>query len=176
MNKLKELFTGTKQNELTEKAFIQSITVSVMGMLLCLVALCSTTWAWFSEDVSSSSNTIKTGSCTVAVSVTNEETEIAPNADTTATYTFEAGKSYQINLTSTGSAKSSYCKLAINENEFYTEQISTSAPNNTISFTLTFDASTEVEIITLWGTYHIPNDARDFYGGKSYTNLVENAG
>ena len=102
--------------------------------------------------------------------------EIAPNSDATGTYTFEAGKSYQIKITSTGSAESSYCKLVIDGNEYYTEQISTTEPNNTISFTLAFDAPTEVEIITRWGTYHIPNDARDFYSGKSYTNLVENAG
>ena len=176
MNKIKELFFGSKQDKLTDKAFTQSIAVSVISILVCVVALCSMTWAWFSEGVTSSSNTIKAGNCTVTVSVMNEETEIDPNTDTTGIYTFEAGKSYQIKISSTGSVESSYCKLVIDGNEYYTEQISTTEPNNTISFTLAFDAPTEVEIITRWGTYHIPNDARDFYSGKSYTNLVENAG
>ncbi len=106
----------------------------------------------------------------------NDGVEFAPNADTTGTYTFEADKYYQIKITSAGSVKSSYCKLIIGGQDFYTEQVSTSEPNNTITFTLTFDVPTEIEIITRWGTYHIPNDARDFYNGKSYTNLVENAG
>ena len=106
----------------------------------------------------------------------NEETEIDPNTDTTGIYTFEAGKSYQIKISSTGSVESSYCKLVIDGNEYYTEQISTTEPNNTISFTLAFDAPTEVEIITHWVTYHIPNNARNFYDGKRYENPAENAG
>ena len=167
-------FFDCKDEKITEKAFSQSLIISVVSILLCLVALCSVTWAWFSEDVTSSSNTIKTGNCTVTVSVMNETTEIPLNA--TGTYTFEAGKSYKIIITSTGSVTSSYCKLVIGGQDFYTEQVSTSEPNNTISFTLAFDAPTEVEIITRWGTYHIPNDARNFYNGKSYTNLAENAG
>lgn len=176
MNKLKELFIESKQNKLTEKAFAQSITVSVISILLCLVALCSVTWAWFSEGVTSSSNTIKTGNCTVTVSVIHDGEEFGPNAGTSGTYTFEAGKSYQIKITSIGSAESSYCKLVIGGQDFYTEQVSTSEPNNTITFALTFDAQTEVEIITRWGTYHISNNARNFYNGKRYKNLAENAG
>ena len=174
MNKIKELFFGSKQDKLTDKAFTQSIAVSVISILVCVVALCSVTWAWFSEGVTSSSNTIKTGNCTVTVSVMNETMEIPLNA--TGTYTFEAGKSYKIIITSTGSVTSSYCKLVIGGQDFYTEQVSTSEPNNTISFTLAFDAPTEVEIITRWGTYHIPNDARNFYNGKRYTYPAENAG
>ena len=169
-------FFECKDEKITEKAFSQSLIISVVSILLCLVALCSVTWAWFSEDVTSSSNTIKTGNCTVTVSVIHDGEEFGPNAGTSGMYTFEASESYQITITSTGSAESSYCKLVIGGQDFYTEQVSTSEQNNTISFTLAFDAPTEVEIITRWGTYHIPNDARDFYSGKSYTNLVENAG
>ena len=176
MNKIKELFFGSKQDKLTDKAFTQSIAVSVISILVCVVALCSVTWAWFSEGVTSSSNTIKTGNCTVTVSVMYDGVEIAPNSDATGTYTFEAGKSYQIKITFTGSAESSYCKLVIGGQDFYTEQVSMSEPNNTITFALTFDAQTEVEIITRWGTYHISNNARNFYNGKSYTNLAENTG
>ena len=167
-------FFECKDEKITEKAFSQSLIISVVSILLCLVALCSVTWAWFSEDVTSSSNTIKTGNCTVMVSVMNETMEIPLNA--TGTYTFEAGKSYKIIITSTGAVTSSYCKLVIGGQDFYTEQVSTSEPNNRISFTLAFDAPTEVEIITRWGKYHIPNNARNFYDGKRYENPAENAG
>ena len=175
MNKLEELSVSPKQEKLTDKVFMQSVTVSIIGILLCIVALCSATWAWFSSDVTSNSNTIKSGSCTVTVSVTNEGTKIDPKVDTTDTYSLEANKSYLIKITSVGTVKSSYCKLMIGGQNYYTEQISTSEPN-TISFTLTFDAPTEVQVITCWGTYSIPNDERSFYNGKSYKNLTENAG
>ena len=92
MNKIKELFFGSKQDKLTDKAFTQSIAVSVISILLCVVALCSVTWAWFSEGVTSFSNTIKTGNCTVTVSVMYDGVEIATNSDATGTYPIDAGK------------------------------------------------------------------------------------
>lgn len=176
MDRIKQLFFGSKQEKLTEKAFMQSITASILSILLCIVALCSVTWAWFNEDVTSSANTIKAGNCNVAVSVMNGETEIAPEADTTGTYAFEAGKSYQINIASTGTGDSSYCKLVINGQDCYTEQMSTAESKNAITFTLTFDAPTEVEIITRWGRYHASDDQKILYNGKSYINLTERAG
>ena len=45
MNKIKELFFGSKQDKLTDKAFTQSIAVSVISILVSVVALCSVTWA-----------------------------------------------------------------------------------------------------------------------------------
>ena len=35
MNKIKELFFGSKQDKLTDKAFTQSIAVSVISILVC---------------------------------------------------------------------------------------------------------------------------------------------
>ncbi len=173
MKMIKNIIFNSDKERLTDRAFKQSITISVVGILLCMIALCSATWAWFSEEVSSSSSTIITGNCTVTVSVMNSEGVIAPKADTTGTYTFEADKSYQIIITSTGSAQSSYCKFVINGQEYYTEQISTTEPNNKISFTLTFDKQTDVEIITRWGTSSKPETERIFKNDGYYYNLKE---
>ena len=138
--------TTVKPDKLTEKAFTQSIAVSIICVLLCAVALCSATWAWFKGDVTSSDNTIKAGYCNVTIEVKDGDTTVPANVGTAGVYTFEAGKTYTVTVTSEGDVKSSYCKLVIGGEEYYTQQISTHAPGNVISFTLTFDADTTVQI------------------------------
>ena len=114
MNKLKELFIGSKQNKLTEKGFTQSITVSVISILLCIIALCSVTWAWFSTEISSSSSDIKSAYCDVTVSVMNEGSKLDP---IDGKYSFAKDIAYKIHITATGSAETAYCILKIDGEE-----------------------------------------------------------
>lgn len=56
--------------KLSDKAFARLILTSVFGVLLCLVLLCSTTYAWFTADVPSNNNEIKSAThCDLSVSV-----------------------------------------------------------------------------------------------------------
>jgi hypothetical protein len=64
--------------------------------------------------------------------------------------------------------------LKIDGREYYTVQIPTSASRNQISFTLQFDAdTTELEIITRWGTSSKPVSERSFEDGGKYLNLAK---
>jgi hypothetical protein len=64
------------KEKISEKAFSQSLLISVLSILLCIVALCSVTYAWFTASTSSDSNTLISGSfdITVYVSRLNEQT------------------------------------------------------------------------------------------------------
>ncbi|MBQ7365226.1 MAG: hypothetical protein IJW46_06480 [Clostridia bacterium] len=168
--------TASKTDKLTERSFMQSLVVSVMGILLCIVFLTGTTWAWFSDGISSSSNTISTADCTVTVSVVNAATNETLTANAEGVYRFSKNVVYTVTMTATGSATSAYCKLVIGTDEMYTQQISTKEDNNQITFTMTFTTSdTDVTIETRWGTYHVPNDQRSFYDKESYENPKANA-
>ena len=151
-----------------EKAFKQNMMISVLGIILCMVILCSTTWAWFTANVSSSDNTIKSAYCTVTVLVESEGEAALPTNDV---YTLTAGKSYIFTLSATGTAGSAYCILSIDGNDYYTAQIPTAEPGNFITFTLQFTGDTEVEVITRWGTSS--KSERAFYNGITYIDLVE---
>ena len=159
----------TKPDKLTEKAFMQSIAVSIVCVVLCAVALCSATWAWFKGEVTSSDNTIKAGYCDVTIQVSEGGVNIPANAGTNGVYSLDAGKTYTVEIVVDGDVKSSYCKLVIDGVEYYTQQISTSAPGNAISFTLTFDTDTNVQMLGRWGTYS--GEVRDFIDGGHYENL-----
>ena len=54
-------FFDTKDEKITEKAFSQGILISVLSILLCLVALCSITYAWFTGETTSGKTTLMSG-------------------------------------------------------------------------------------------------------------------
>ena len=168
MNKIKELFFGSKQDKLTDKAFTQSIAVSVISILVCVVALCSVTWAWFSSEISSSSSDIKSAYCDVNVTVVSEDSKLESIGGK---YSFLKDKAYKIQISATGTAETAYCILKIDGVDYYTAQIPT---QTSIEFTLQFDAeATKVEIIRCWGTSSVPDANRTFINGGLYLNCTK---
>ncbi len=55
--------------KLTDKAFSRLMLTSVLGILVCMLCLCSATWAWFEADVSNNSNTLSSGSLGLDVAI-----------------------------------------------------------------------------------------------------------
>ena len=55
----------------TEKAFSKSLITSVVSVLLCLFALSSVTYAWFTGEISSNSNTLVSGQFDITISVSH---------------------------------------------------------------------------------------------------------
>lgn len=159
---------NSKEEKITDKAFKQSITISIIGILLCMVALCSVTWAWFSTEISSSSSDIKSAYCDVTVSVMNEGSKLDP---IDGKYSFAKDKAYKIHITATGSAETAYCILKIDGELYYTAQIPT---HTAMNFTLQFDAEvTDVEIITRWGISSVPAINQAFVNNGQYLNCGE---
>lgn len=149
MKDLKTELFQANHDKMTEKAFSQSIAISVIGIIICMIALCSTTWAWFKADISSNSNNIQSAYCNVTISVANSGTTIDPVDNK---YSFEKDKVYEIKIIASGTAESAYCILNINGTLCYTDRISTESENNTMSFKLRFTNDTKVAVITGWGT------------------------
>ena len=169
MKGIKNIFFCAEKENLTDKAFRQSIAISIFGIVLCMIALCSATWAWFSAAVSSNTNSVQSANCAVTVSVANSGTAI--DADN-GKYTFEKDKIYDIKITASGSAKSAYCILVVEGMAYYTTQIPASAENG-LTFTLRFSEDKEIEIITRWGTSSKPETERIFKNDGYYYNLEE---
>ena len=78
-------FFETKEEKITEKAFTQSLFISIASILICIVMLCSITFAWFSEDVSNNTHKVEAGRFDIEVAAvvlidTDSETEVSANA------------------------------------------------------------------------------------------------
>ena len=67
-----------KQNneKLSDKAFARLALTSILGILVCIICLCSTTYAWFTGSVQVDSNTLKAAdACLLSVSVYKDGAE-----------------------------------------------------------------------------------------------------
>ena len=112
-------FFDTKDEKITEKAFSQSLLISVLSILLCIVALCSITYAWFTGETSSGNNTLVSGSFDVDITVTLVGDGTTSNIDAVSnnegkyTYTLQPG-TYEISLvlTKTSTVKG-HCVVTI---------------------------------------------------------------
>ncbi len=78
-------FFDSKDEKITEKAFSQSMIISVVSILLCIVMICSMTYAWFTNETSSNSNTLMSGSFDVTISITKLNDGTATASDVAVT-------------------------------------------------------------------------------------------
>lgn len=117
---MKNIFT-TSDEKISEKAFSQSIIISIVSILLCIVMLCSLTYAWFTSETSSGSNTLMSGTFDVTINVykvidgvaTTSTIEAESNSEGMYSYTLEPG-TYEISLTLTdGSTVKGHCIVTI---------------------------------------------------------------
>lgn len=161
---------NSEHRTLSEKVFLKSIALSVCGMIVCMIALCSVTWAWFTVDVSSTSNSIKTAYCDVTVSVECGGTAVTP---TDGKYLFEKDKTYEIKISAAGTAGTAYCIVKAGGNSYYTQQFAVGSDPAEVcmAFTLAFSADTpDVEFVSCWGTSS--KTERSFCNGGSYLDAV----
>ena len=164
--------------KLSDKVFLQSLTVSLLGILVCIIALSSSTWAWFTKDLSSSQNSIQTGTCSVTVSIVEKgtfsvETSSESLQPVDGVYTFAPNTAYSVTMTAEGTVRSAFCKFVVEtpqgEEAYYTEQIPTAAPENQISFTLLFDTETSAKLVECWGV--AAREERELINGETHLNF-----
>lgn len=166
---MKNLFI-CKDEKITEKAFSQGLLASVLSILLCLIALCSMSYAWFSEETASNSNTLVSGYFDFQVSIHQEVDGVLsaakiPPADTndaqgTYSYVLSAGTyTVVLDLNNDSTAKG-YCIVKIGSVEKHTGVIigentanrEDYEPNEPFKFTLVVEENdTVVEFKQHWG-------------------------
>ncbi len=165
---MKNFFDYTDE-KITEKAFMQGLVMSVVGILICIVSLCSITYAWFSGTVSSGNNVLKSGSFDLTIEAVDSTTKV----DLTETNgvwsgTFSPGETYKVtlNVTDTSTVKG-YCAITANDGQTYinTEVMKYIADGESaglsegtaenykksITFTLTVTKETTIKFSPRWG-------------------------
>lgn len=173
MKMIKNIIFNSDKERLTDRAFKQSMTISVVGIILCMIALCSLTWAWFSTGISSHANNIRSAHCDVTVYVADGSSTVLPE---NGTYSLQKNTAYTFTITTDGTAENAYCILNIDGSEYYTDQFDMVNNNGTLtgvfSFSLYFKDkdtdTTAVEVITRWGK---SGAAATFENNERYLDL-----
>ena len=160
-------FFDCKDEKITDKAFSQSIIISVVSILLCIVMLCSLTYAWFTSETSSSSNTLMSGSFDVKITVSKLEDGVASanaieaesNNEGKYTYKLLPG-TYEISLALTeDSTVKGHCVVTIGIDTQHTDAIigantanvENAAMTDPFKFKITVTAETTVFLEPRWG-------------------------
>ena len=80
--RIKELFTVPEGTRITEKMFGKVLLSSICSILLCMVCLVSTTWAWFTVSIDNKGNEIRIATVTPIVEIKAGNTVVSPVDDT----------------------------------------------------------------------------------------------
>ena len=167
-----------------DKIFMRSFVISILGALMCIIALSTSTWAWFEGSINSDTNRLEVASCEIAVSVKDKAQTATASAgyagekgneltdDDGIVYSLTAGNTYSVTLVPGGSATTCYCRIIIGNSEYVTQQIAINANDGGITFDLTCDADTDVTILRRWGEAKEDSSSRAFVRDTGYTYNV----
>ena len=125
-----------KNVTLTDKAFNRLLVAAVAGILICIVLLCSSTYAWYSASVSDGDNAIKTsGECLLQISV-SKDGEALTLSD--GKLTLEKGVTYTVILSMPKDSPSGYCAITTSGGIYRTDYLArhTDDTPTELSFTL----------------------------------------
>lgn len=151
---------NTKPDKLTDKAFSRLLVTSILGILVCVACLCSTTWAWFTGSAEGKDNQIKMAdNCllTVTVTASGETLENIESGVALAT-----GVTYVVTLSSPADTGSGYCLIKTATDTYYTDYIARhTGETQTRTFTVTVEETQTVAFIPRWGIYASECDVAD---------------
>ena len=164
-NLLKKIFDANDE-KITEKAFSQGLIISVLSILLCVVALCSATYAWFSIDLSSGSNVLESSRFALDIKVIDEQGNdvfVKDNENGTFSCTLETvGAKYSVvmKMTNDTTATKGYCDVVINDtNKKQTQPISDDSAIGVNPFTFTIEVTSENTVVTFVPKWGLPAEA-----------------
>ncbi len=173
-------FFDCKDEKITEKAFSQSLLISAFSILLCLVALCSMTYAWFTSETTSTGNTLVSGSFDLVITVTKDNTDYHVTADANNDGVWncnltDAG-TYTVTLKfKEGSSVKGHCVVKVGDGDFkHTAAITNTDP--TMTFFITVTEKTPVVFEPIWGIVVDPDiENGDAYPVPAAANKENNA-
>lgn len=144
-----------RHSKSTDENILRLLVPSLLGILLCMICLAGTTWAWFTASVQTQPQTIEAANYDIAVSITNESGDFVSHGQP-----LEGGKSYKVTLTASGTADKfgGYCIVGCGDVMLYTAQL---LPGHTLSFTLTPPETATYTFTAVWGSHSGETDIKN---------------
>lgn len=145
---LNRIFYIPKYDKQEEKSISRLLMPSVVGVLLCMICLIGTTWAWFSANTQSGTNRITAAHFSLSVAVTSADGAALEKGES-GSIALPADGAYTVTLTADGTAEKGYAIVKIGDVDYYTEQI---LKGNSFAFTIqTGAAGTTLSVDAAWG-------------------------
>ena len=146
---------------ISDKALNRLVIGSVISILTCLIALCSTTFCWFTDSVTTKQpNIIQAASaCLLEIEVVNNGTGV-PLADIENGVTLVKDERYKVTLTLPKDSASGYCEMLVGSDKYRSDFIVRHDEDTakTLTYYVTARADTEVKFVVHWGIYSATPD------------------
>ncbi len=156
-----------KMNEntekLTEKAFLRLIVTSIIGIVLCLGCLCSTTWAWFADGIKENSSTLIPAQNELSIEIVKDTGDGSTENVNVEELTSEngvalAGGTYVVTLSRPAGSSSGYFVLKYKDVSYYSEGVIRISDNDvdtsaTYVFVVPEGNDARVRLEVRWGLY-----------------------
>lgn len=147
------------QHPVTDKALNRLLVGSVLSILACLIALCSTTFCWFTDTVKQEPSYIQAASqCLLSITVVDGEN--VPLSDIEEGVTLSAGVTYQVTLILPKDSSSGYCQMQIGDRIYRSEYIPRHDEDTpkTLTYLVKASEDAEVKFLVHWGLYSADAD------------------
>lgn len=124
---------------------------SVIGICICAICLCGTSWAWFSATKTYSVAKIQSATYTANVTAEKDSTDVTVSENEGISLIKLEKSEYKYTITADGTAQTGYCKIELGDRVYYTPQLS---PGSAFTFWVIVYDSIELQmaIIPQWGT------------------------
>ncbi len=171
-------------DKLTDKAFSRLWITAIVGILICIACLCSTTWAWFSADQSAEGSTLQSGRFDLDISITKEPSstenetieqrstviEITDLANGKMSCTLEKGKyTIVLKMTQDTTVTRGFCTITVGDKVYCTDSINA---NGTAPFTFTLDVAADDTTIIFSPAWGLPAQASVEHRGALLVGAV----
>lgn len=167
-----EFFHISKDGQISEKVMLVRITSMAIVMILCLLAMSVSAYAYFSYNVTSGTTTIKAATFEVDVSVKNGDVDIPVTTQTKDNLTYQvaqlnAGTTYSVNISHSqnSTANTGYVIITADDcaDKYHTQQLNKAMTRSigTISFNIKPSADTNIYFLTNWGTSSYYDQLKD---------------
>ena len=149
-----------KQNiqteKLTDKAFTRLMLTSIVGVVICIICLCSTTWAWFTVGLPNNSNQIKVAEeCLLSISIKEITDDGFVDVDISGDVYLLNDVTYEVTLSLPAGSASGYCVINTSSASYYSDYIyqHSYVEDRMLTFELTVDTPQVVTFTSRWGIY-----------------------
>ncbi len=138
-----------------DKALNRLVVGSVLSILACLLALCSTTFCWFTDSaIGGEPSKIQTAQqCLLEIQVYDEND--VPLVDIKDGVILNAGVEYRVTLTLPKESSSAYCQMFVGEKVYRSPYIPRHNEDEakTLTYYVKAEVDTEVKFVSHWGLY-----------------------
>ncbi len=132
-------FLSRGKHERKKDNIVMMLAPMFISIAICSICLAGSTYAWFTANVTSSTNKIQSANYYVDTTLNGESFGKE--------CVLEVG-TYDVSLRAQGSAKKGFCVIYLGDKELHTEQI---LPGEQLAFQLTVNKKTNIKIVPQWG-------------------------